>query len=264
MIPERITVHLRKVSPVKGTKVRLFAMGVDGREVTPHMGEWDLDAYERDSLPDLSAEIFQTAQFDCDEGTHPKKYRAMAIGKGGDQLRQWTMTQMPDPTARPEQAERQAAGLQLEEPSVQGFAAMNMRHTERAMDLLLTGNERTIRNLLAQNEQLAKRVLELEKREADVMELARSVYERAGNEVASERNAERLDKGLELLTKVAAAAGVQLGILPQGFDPSADAGAVAKLAQTALQGANGKAAESSSSAPVAPPVPEPAADGAAS
>lgn len=259
MIPERITVHLRKVSPVEGTTVRLFALGMDGKEVAPHISEWDLGAYKRDTLPDLAHEIYQAAQFDCDEGTHPKKYRCLCLAKGDKQVHQWTMTQMPDPTARP--AGDAGPGLQLEEPSVQGFAAMNMRHTERAMDLLLSGNEKTIRNLLAQNEQLSKRVAELERREADVMELARSVYERAGNEVSSERNAERLDKGLDLLTRVAAAAGVQLGILPEGFDPTADAGAVKALKQTPL---NGKGEPpSSSSTPVAPPTPG-ASDGPAS
>ncbi|MDA8001012.1 MAG: hypothetical protein MPL62_06935 [Alphaproteobacteria bacterium] len=259
MVPERIVVNLRKVSLAPGSKVALYALGMDGREQHPPLGEWDLEGYDRDGLSDLATEIFQTAQYDCDESRHQKKYKCIAVTKSGENLRQWPMTQTPDPQEVGTEGAAAGPGLALEEPSLQGIAAMNMRHTERALNLLLSSQEQTIKNLLAQNERLQKRVTQLEARDIQVSETIRTMYETNGQ---SEQQQELMANAFEIFTKVVSAAGVQLGFLPEGFDPSAGGDAIAQLKQKFLSDGDANGAATPDKKEAAPATVKPPLAGA--
>lgn len=233
MVPDRIVIHLRKASAKQGEALKCYSVGIDGQPAQC-LGDWKLTEYTAEKLVDLATEVFQTAQFDVDESGGRRKYSVIAYDATGREAYQWAMQHVADPRVQAMQEHAPTSVDETNEPTAQGLLAQTMRHLERTTQLMLQNSERVMRDMTQQLDARDKRIAQLERREFDVMELARELHSRIGEMGAeSERNADRIDKGLSLLfDKFLPAAGVQLGILPEGFSTNTDP---ATLTQTIIE-----------------------------
>ncbi|MDH5644466.1 MAG: hypothetical protein OEZ01_00575 [Candidatus Heimdallarchaeota archaeon] len=223
MVPERIVIHLRKAASKRGETLKCFSVGIDGQPAQT-LGDWKLTDYDAEKMSDLATEVFQCAQFDVDESGGRRKYLVIAYEGTGREAYQWAMMHVADPRVQAMQEHSSPTDGDVNEPTAQGLLAQTMRHLERTTQLMLQNSERVMRDMTQQLDSRDKRIAQLERREFDVMELARELHTRIGEMGAeSERNADRIDKGISLLfDKFLPAAGVQLGILPEGFSTDSD------------------------------------------
>lgn len=253
MKPERLAYALKVVQRRRGCLVAAFHVKIDGAD-GDELQSWEVGELTDTRRIELAQEIFEAIQGDCDEAGRSKQYRLVVTAPGNangtapKELKRMLVKQHPDPAAL-EAHEQRAAGPGGDDATAQGMVAQSMRHTERAMDLLLSSQEKVIRALHQQLEALSAEVQQLRKRETDVLDLARNVYARAGSEVESERSGERLDRGIELLARYASAIGIQMGVLPEGFSLERD---LAALAQTPVNGSGATGATGAVKPPLAP------------
>lgn len=219
MKPERIALQLKSAAKRKGQLLTLYPVEVDGSE-GERIGQWELGDLTDRRRQEVSSEIFLAAQADCDEAGFPRKYRAI-ITQAPDsrEVQRFHLAHHPDPAAV---AERATAGLGTSMPSPEGFVALTMRFSERALEIMLQSQEKAAKSLHAQIDSQQKELDQLRRREHQVMELAREVALRTGTEVTATETAERVDRAVGALTRIATAFGIQHGFLPQGFSLDMD------------------------------------------
>ena len=247
MQPDRLITHARKL-PIKGAiRVVLYLVGIDDAEAEP-LGEWTVSDYEGDLLKDLATEIYQCAQFDVDERRGQRRYRVLANDDNEKEVYRWTMRMeaADDKSEAAANTDKQGSPtMELDEPTAQGLLAQAMRHQERQFTVCMASQERIVRSLQDQLTSRDKRIQQLEGREVEVMETLRALRLNNLEGLGAERTADRIDKALTLLTeKFLPAAGIQLGILPEGFDTSKP---LDQLKQVMLKPA------ADTSAPIRPP-----------
>ncbi len=267
MQPDRILTHVRKLPGKHAVRVTVYVVGIDDSE-TEDIGSWSLSDYEGDQLKDLATELGQAAQFDVDERGGSRKYRGVAYTDDDQVAYKWQMRMQAERQDDDGDARRDPAPtLELDEPTAQGLLAQAMRHQERQFSVCMSSQERIIRSMQDQLVARDKRIEALERDQLAVIETLRALRLNNLEGVGSERTADRIDKTLQLLTeKFLPAAGIQLGFLPEGFDPQKS---VEHLTQKLLSppaddaGTNGKA-ERDGDGSVEPPAADAgAADGPA-
>lgn len=250
MQPDRIASHARKLAAKRATRCTLYLVGIDDAEAED-LGDWQLSDYEGDLIKDLAAELADCAQSDVDERGGSRKYRVIGYDAEDTIAYKWQMRMTAEP-----QGDSSGNGhadpppsLELDEPTAQGLLAQAMRHQERQFSVCMASQERIVRSLQAQLDARDRRIAQLEARELEVIETLRMLRLQSGDP-ASERNADRIDRALTLITeKFLPAAGVQLGFLPEGFDPQKPIDA---LKQKLLEG-DGDKSNGAGDDTVAPP-----------
>lgn len=214
--PARLRTQLRNAGRRKRVLIRVFALGFDGSD-GEKLGEWELDEPTDERRDEVSGDIFATVQNDCDVRGVDCKYRCRMTGTDGEELKTWSMKQRPDPAEAPGDDEGP-----LDTPNASGLVALALRHSESSVKLLLSNAHQTIR---MQEQQIANLQRELDRsrgRELEVMDLFRTLNARVTEDRDAERNGERLDRAVELITRFASAVGQELGALPKGFDVFAE------------------------------------------
>lgn len=219
MQPDRIASHARKLAAKRATRCSLYLVGIDDAEAED-LGDWQLSDYEGELIKDLATELADSAQADVDERGGSRKYRVIGYDAEDTIAYKWQMRMQ----AQPDQSSNghhndPPPNLELDEPTAQGLLAQAMRHQERQFSVCMASQERIVRSLQAQLDARDRRIAQLESRELEVIETLR-MLRLQGSDPTAERNADRIDRALTLITeKFLPAAGVQLGFLPEGFDP---------------------------------------------
>lgn len=225
MQPDRILTHIRRLAAKEATYVSVYLLGIDGAQ-HDDLGEWKVADFLGDLAKDLAQELHDCGQFDTDERGGSRKYEVVARDAESTQVHKWAMRfTASEDTAGP--------SLELDEPSQAGLLAQVMRHQERQFTATMSSQERILRSLHEQLEVRDKRIAQLEKRELEVIEMYRTARLATDDDGSSERNSNRIDKVISLLTeKVLPAVGIQVGLLPEGFTPEGDP---AELKQTVIE-----------------------------
>lgn len=261
MTPDRLQQVLTRTGRHKAAVVTIYQTRVDG-SAGEQLGEWELESTTIEQRKEVAEQICNAVQSDCDEAGYKKTYRGV-ISANDKELHKFGLKQRPSPEAMEEvREERASGGGGATDPSYAGILELTMRHSERSQDLLLSSYEKTIRALQEANDRLTKENAQLRNRESEMWALLREAERVAGDPI---RTQERFDRTVDLFAKAAAAAGIQIGILPQGFSFDGD---VSGLKQTLLSAAKEAAAggdESTNGAagaavdvPLAPEKPKPA------
>lgn len=234
---ERLAGQLRNGGRRKALVLRVFSQTVDGRE-GDRIVELEFDGTANATKrSELAAEALEAIQGDCDEAACTREYRGIIYDANDNELHRFGIKQTPDPAAVAARREAIASGSG-EEATVSGLLSQSIRHTERAMDLMLSSHEKTHKSMQLIIDMLGKQVTELQSREMQAMELARNALTATGMGPEQERNADRLDKGLDLGFRYLAAFLIQNGLVPKGFGPETD---LTKLRPTFLGAANDNA-----------------------
>lgn len=215
MQPDRIRPHVRRLAAKEATTVNVYLLGIDGSDAED-LGEWKVGDYLGDMAKDLARELHECGQFDTDERGGSRKYRCVGRSADSTQVHQWAMRFSAA-------TEGDAPSLDIDEASQAGLLAQVMRHQERQFTATMSSQERILRSLHEQLEVRDKRIAQLEKRELEVIEMYRNARLATAEDNGVERNADRVDRAIALITdKFLPAVGIQVGILPEGFKTDGD------------------------------------------
>lgn len=219
MRAERLAMWMRK-HPARVTTYRLEFAEVDGGEEV--LGEWD--KADEPAINTLAEAVVESAQMHCDEMQTSCRYRVRALDKEGKSQLATTMRQQPEGAIAGGEAMRN-----LEDASAGGITAQAIRHTEAMTQMLVRAFAQILNVQGAQVDQLQKALGMYQKREGEMLELARTLATTTEDSVAKERNADRLDRFAEVVTeKLGPAVLKEIGLLPADFGKAAD---VVKLAE---------------------------------
>jgi len=226
MTPEKLRTWIKK-HPNRIVTYRLQYGEVDGGE--EQLGEWD--AVESTEILGLCTTIVECAQQHCDEMGQGCRYKCAGFDKEGKSVLVSTLRQQPEGAVAFE-------GMRnLEDASSAGVTAQAIRHTEAMTQMLVRAFGQILNVQASQVDQLQRTVAMFQKREGDMMELARSMATQSEDAVSKERNADRWDKLAEILgDKVGPAVLKEMGLLPETFGGAAE---VVKLA-TGVGGEGGE------------------------
>jgi hypothetical protein len=210
MLKERVCVKLKHVHKI-GVRCELIQINpLDGAE-GEKLGAWTFADYEgKSKLKELGEEIFDAAQGQADEDGRSRKFKLVIYNNEDDIV--------PGGFGMIQHAESEGVGTSDDDASAEGIVRQSIRHTERMFELTHKANEQTMRVMADQIEVLTRRVIALEKRETQVTELARSLYEQGENSQQKELFYNRVDRSLGILAEdIMPAIGKELGILPENF-----------------------------------------------
>lgn len=206
MKAERLGQWMRK-HPERVYLYRLNYIGVEAGD--EQLGEWD--AVSLNARGTLCETIVESAQTHCDEMGQSCRYRVAGFDKKGASLVATTMRQQPEGNVP-------LGGLSVEDASASGVTGQAIRHNEMLMQMFLKSFGQMLNVQHAQVEQLQKAMSQYQRREAELLDLARAMALAGEDGVAKERAADRWDRLVSACTdKLGPAVLKEMGLLPDSF-----------------------------------------------
>lgn len=214
MQPEKLKTWLKR-QPERVTLFRIVYSGVDGGDEV--LGEWLAEDHKSiESVGELASQIVDAAQAHCDELGCVARYRAVSYegdSEGAKEVLGQVMRQRPNDL---EDGEAKSVG-NMEDASAAGITGQAIRHTEAMTRMLVTSIQQIMSVQQSQVDQLQRSVAMYQKREGEILDLARALATTTEDAVNKERNADRWDRFATVVTdKLGPAVMEHMGLLPEG------------------------------------------------
>ncbi len=213
MQPEKLKTWLKR-QPERVTLFRVLYSGIDGGNEI--LGEWNAEDHKsQEAKGELAAQMVDSAQNHCDELNVIARYCSVSfegeIDSPKEMLRQ-VMQQTPTGIGD----DNDSPGYTPEDATAAGLAGQAIRHTEAMTRMLVTSIQQIMGIQAQQVDQLQRSVAMYQKREGEILDLARALATSTEDAVAKERNADRWDRLQEVVTeKLGPKVLEHIGLLPE-------------------------------------------------